>query len=223
MPYLNVNEVESALESVATTYPGIIQRFALPNSTWESRTCHAVKIANGGSSGRIGTYFLGGVHAREWVCPDSLINFVELLAEAYQANTGIVLGGKSFTATQIQNIVNKLDIFIFPQANPDGRNRSMTTDNFWRKNLRPAPAGHPGSEGVDINRNFDFLWNYPVYFNPVAPVVNSTEPGSEIYIGPGPLSELGNKECYLNYREQSQHQLFYRCAQLLRTHIVRLG
>ena len=94
MPYLNVNEVESALESVATTYPGIIQRFALPNSTWESRTCHAVKIANGGGTGRIGTYFLGGIHARDifLTCPDSLINFVEQLAEAYQANTGIVLG-----------------------------------------------------------------------------------------------------------------------------------
>jgi len=189
MPYLNVNEVESALEFVATSFPTIIQRFPLPHPTWESRTCHAVKIANGGGTGRIGTYFLGGIHAREWVCPDSLINFVEQLAEAYQANTGIVLGGKSFTATQIQNIVNKLDIFIFPQANPDGRYRSMATDNLWRKNLRPAPADHPGCEGVDINRNYDFLWNYPVYFNPAAPIVNSIEPGSEIYIGPGSLSE----------------------------------
>lgn len=187
MPYLNVNEVESALQVAANQY-SFIQRFQLPNQTWQSRTCHAVKIANGGSSGRVGVYFVGGVHAREWVCPDTLIYFVEQLAQAYQNNTGITLGGKSFTAAQIKSIVDKLDLFVFPQANPDGRHHSMTSDSWWRKNRRPAPGGS-GCLGVDINRNCDFLWNYTNYFAPTAGVMNSKSPCDSTYIGPSAASE----------------------------------
>ena len=55
MPYLNVNEVESALV-VATSapYAPFNQLIPLPNLTWESRQCNAVKIANGSGSGRPG-------------------------------------------------------------------------------------------------------------------------------------------------------------------------
>lgn len=193
MPYLNVNEVESALQNAAALYPGLIQRFQLPNRTWENRTSHAIKIASVSGQGRIGVYFIGGVHAREWVCPDILIYFIEQLSKSYQANTGITLGNKSFTTAQIQQIVNKLDIYVFPQVNPDGRNRSMTStsDLWWRKNLRPAV--NPSCSGVDINRNFDFLWNYPNYFSTAAPIVNSTDPCDETYIGPSAASEPETK------------------------------
>ena len=121
MPYLNVSQVESAL-STAGGPPNqlITQLITLPNPTWEGRTCRAIKIANGTGPGRIGVYFIGGVHAREWGSPDILISFIQQLTLAYRTNTGITLGGKSFTAAQIQSIVDKLDIFIFPQVNPDG-------------------------------------------------------------------------------------------------------
>jgi murein tripeptide amidase MpaA len=192
MPYLNVTEVESALQNAANQYPGFIQRFQLPNNTPENRTCHAVKIGSG--AGCVGVYFIAGVHAREWACPDTLIYFTEQLAQAYQANSGITLGSKSFTAAQVQSIVNKLDIFVFPQVNPDGRNYSMTSDISWRKNRRPAPSSHPSScIGVDVNRNYDFLWDYLNYFDPLAPVHNSTSPCDSTYIGPSAVSEPENK------------------------------
>jgi murein tripeptide amidase MpaA len=72
----------------------------------------------------------------------------------------------------------------------------MTTDAQWRKNRRPAPAGHPQPSciGVDINRNYDFLWNYPVFFNPASPIVNSTNPCDyQVYIGPSAASEPETK------------------------------
>ena len=72
----------------------------------------------------------------------------------------------------------------------------MTTDAMWRKNRRPAPAGHnqPSCVGVDINRNYDFLWNYPTYYDPTAPVQNSTNPCDyQIYIGPSAVSEPETK------------------------------
>lgn len=188
--YLNVTEVESALSAVsAPSNKKFTQLIELPNKTWEQRTCHALKIANGGGQQRIGIYLVGGVHAREWGSPDILINFVEELTRAYRTRKGLTIGSRRFTASQVQSIVNEKDICVFPQVNPDGRQYSMTVDPMWRKNRRPAPGG--GScIGVDINRNYDFLWNYPEYFDPAAPIANSVDPcDHDVYIGPGAASE----------------------------------
>jgi carboxypeptidase T len=127
MPYLNVNEVESALSIVTSgLFSPFTQLITLPNLTWEGRQCHAIKIGNGSSTGRPGIFFLGGVHAREWGSADILVYFVERLEQAYQAGTELTFGTRNFSASDIQTIVNTLDIVIFPQANPDGRNESMT-------------------------------------------------------------------------------------------------
>jgi carboxypeptidase T len=207
-PYLNVVEVESALDTAVRTYPQFIQKITLPNTTWENRICSAVKIANDSNQGRVGIYFTGGMHAREWVPPDTLVNFIEQLAASFTNNAGITLGSVSFTAAQIKDIVDKLDLFVFPQVNPDGRNYSMTVidEHQWRKNRAPAQhssacvSNHQGSgDGIDINRNFDFLWNYPLYFAPVVTdpkkriIANSTDPCNETYIGPRAASEPETK------------------------------
>jgi carboxypeptidase T len=191
MPYLNVRQVESAL-SAASRPPNHLftDLITLPNPTWEGRTCRALKIAKGSDSGRMGVYFIGGVHAREWGSPDILIYFIQRLTRAYRTNSDLNVGSKNFTTAQIQSIVDNLDVFIFPQVNPDGRNYSITVEPNWRKNRRPASSSNPGCLGVDINRNYDFLWNYPAYFHPQAPVRNSTDPCDyQVYIGPSAASE----------------------------------
>lgn len=194
MPYLNVTEVESALATAAgPPNTSFTQLLSLPHLTWEGRQCHAIRIGSS-APGRVGVYFIGGIHAREWGSPDILIFFIEQLTQAYRTHKGVTLGGKTFTATQIQQIVNKLDIIVFPQVNPDGRNYSITADSMWRKNRRPAPSSHTGCPGVDINRNFDFLWHFPDFFDPNSPVSNSTDPCDyQVYIGPGSASEPETK------------------------------
>jgi murein tripeptide amidase MpaA len=191
--YLTVDEVESAISAAAAANAPFTQLIKLPNQTWEGRTCQAIKIGAGaGGATRPGIYFLGGVHAREWGSPDILINFVEQLTGAFRTNAGITLGQRNFTAAEIQGIVNGKDIYVFPQANPDGRHFSMTQAPGWRKNRRPAAAGQhrPSCVGVDINRNYDFLWDFKKHFDPNAPVRNSTNPcDHDVYIGPSPVSE----------------------------------
>jgi murein tripeptide amidase MpaA len=196
MPYLNITEVESALAAAAAgPYAGFTQLIPLPNTTWEGRTCHAIKIANGGGARRPGVYFLGGVHSREWGSADILINFIEQLEQAYQSRTGLTFGPRSFSAADIAGIVDTLDIIVFPQANPDGRNYSMTADAMWRKNRRTSAPNSAGCPGVDVNRNYDFLWDYPHYFSPAAPIVDSTDPcdggnpDNGTYHGPAAFSE----------------------------------
>lgn len=195
--YLNVKEVEAALAAAAAPPNDSFTKLVrLPNKTWENRVCNALKIAKGSGANRPGIFFVGGIHAREWGSCDILINFVQLLTEAYRNNTGINIGTNAFSAAAIQKIVNTKDVIVFPQANPDGRNHSMTAAAMWRKNRRPAPNGSasPNCVGVDLNRNYDFLWNYPTFFHPAAPIANSTSPcHPELYIGPSAFSEPETK------------------------------
>lgn len=197
MPYLNVNEVEAALATAAgPANAAFTQLLTLPNTTWGGRTSRAIKLGNGAGADRIGVYFIGGVHAREWGSSDILVAFVERVADALRTGAGLVLGSKTFTAAQVASIVDNLDVLVFPQVNPDGRDYSMTSDTCWRKNRRPGLGAGVGCSGVDINRNYDFLWDFTNHFDPAAPVRNSTTTcgvcntdGYQTYIGPAVESE----------------------------------
>jgi murein tripeptide amidase MpaA len=190
--YLNVEEVEAAvLKAAAAPYSGFAELIVLPEKTWEGRQCHALKIGNGSGANRPGVYFLGGVHAREWGSCDILINFIECIEQAYLNGTSLSFGGKSFSAAEIASIVDTLDIVIFPQANPDGRQFSMSAaDNSeWRKNLRPGTEQVAQCFGVDLNRNYDFLWDFPKYFSPKAILATSADPCNDNYYGRSAFSE----------------------------------
>ena len=195
MPYLNVDEVESAIARAAANNPGFTELIDLPRPTWEGRASRAIRVHQG-TTATEGVYLLGGVHAREWGSSDILVSFVQRVTDAYRSGTGITLGGTAFTASDIQGIVRTLEIVVFPQANPDGRHYSMTVDPMWRKNRRSAESSSPAcvagggnGPGVDVNRNYHFLWDFPTKFSPAAPVMTSTDPCSEIYRGPAASSE----------------------------------
>jgi murein tripeptide amidase MpaA len=224
MPYLNVDEVESALD-VATSAPfnGIAQKTSLPNVSVDGFQTHLIKIANGSAPGRPGIYFLGGVHAREWGSADILIKFIELVENAYLNATGITIGGASYTATEIKSIVDDLDIIIFPQCNPDGRKYSMDTDGDWRKNRQTKPPNSNSGNcvGVDINRNFDFLWNIDTQWAASSTVNTTTDPCNKYtYNGSGPASEpetqnaawvhdhFPNIRCFVDLHSFSQDILY---------------
>jgi murein tripeptide amidase MpaA len=195
--YLNVNEVETALTlAAAAPYDGFTQLIPLPNLTWEGRQCHAVKIGRGQSANRPAVYFLGGVHAREWGSADILITFITQLQNAYNLGIGVTFGARVFTVGEIQDIVDTLDIIVFPQANPDGRQYSMTVDANWRKNRRITWPNDVVCPGVDINRNYDFLWDFGRYFSPLSMVMTSSSPCDyEAYCGPAAFSEPETMNC----------------------------
>ena len=199
MPYHNVEEVESALwVATSAKFYCFHSTYNPTQSYWEGRQCHAIKIASDNNPGRPGVYFLGGVHAREWGSPDILIYFVQQLEQAYMNGTGLKFGNKNFSSDDIQTIVNTLDIVVFPQANPDGRNYSMTKDIMWRKNRRTLTPNinncNGACVGVDINRNYDFLFDFPKYFNPQAAVQTSTDPCDyQVTDGPQAFSEPETK------------------------------
>jgi murein tripeptide amidase MpaA len=189
--YLTVDEVESVILSGSKRFSKCTERVTLPHKTWEKRLCHALRIGEGSRRRkRPAVCIISGVHGREWGGPDIVVYFGLLLLTAYSENRGVRLGSKKFTAEQIRRLVRERNIFLFPQVNPDGRLYSMDRHPFWRKNRRPAPRGRAHrSVGVDINRNFDFMWDFERHFAPDT-VGSSKKPSDyETYIGPRATSE----------------------------------
>jgi murein tripeptide amidase MpaA len=196
MTFLNVVEIESALTALASSYPTVTQLITLPFTTVEGRQSHALRIGSG-SCPTSTILFISGAHAREWGGPDILINFAADLLEAWDKGKKLKYGGTSYTAAQIKSIVDNLEVIVFPDINPDGRNYSQTTDAMWRKNRNPASGGGPANRpGVDVNRNYDFLWDFPVTFAAAAQgagTLASNAPGSDLFHGTGPFSEAESK------------------------------
>ena len=178
MPYFSVDAINLAIDHIVDRYP-IADAISLPEVSVEGRAIKAMKIANGAGV-RTGVLFLGGTHARELINPETVVRFAFRLCDAYTSNTGLTFGPKSYTPSAIQMIVNGLDIFLLPMVNPDGRNFCLTGgDPMWRKN-RSNHSGLP-CRGVDLNRNFDFLWS--------SGIGTSSDSCTEIFKGPGAFSE----------------------------------
>jgi murein tripeptide amidase MpaA len=197
MTFLNVGEIESAITALGAAYPSAAQVIHLPFETAEHRWSNALRIATG-SCQETGVLLISGTHAREWGGPDILINLAADLLAAWSAGTGLVYQGTSFTSVQVRRILQQVELIVFPDINPDGRHHSQTVDPIWRKNRNPSSSNgtDPRSIGVDVNRNYDFLWDYPVYFEPTA--VNfvslaSTIPASDLFHGTAPFSEAESK------------------------------
>ena len=179
--YLTINGIRSAMHHVAQSYPNLCTLIDLPERSHERRTIRALKIAGGTGANRPGVLFLGGVHAREIINPDTLVSLALRLCQAYDGGTGLTFGGKAYGDDAIRSIVDALDIFMIPLVNPDGRRHVQRTggDPWWRKNRSPNP-GLP-CQGVDLNRNYDFLWS--------SGIGTSGDSCSDVFRGPAAFSE----------------------------------
>ncbi|KAM8980833.1 carboxypeptidase A4-like [Sarcophilus harrisii] len=109
----------------------------------------------------------------------------------------------------ITSILNEMDIFLMPVANPDGYVYSQTKDPSWRKNR--SYKRFKKCIGVDLNRNWDVAFSIPVPGK-----TNSDDPCSPFYRGPGPNSEVevefvanfiskhGNFKSFIDFHSFSQ-------------------
>ena len=147
MSYLNIVEVESGLQGLATNYPSTCERIDLPNPSHEGNSSSFIRIGLGPLDSRPAIAFIGGQHAREWGSCEICINVAADLLEAYKSSTGLTYGGQVFPAATIKRVVEESQIFVYPLVNPDGRHYSQRPggDPEWRKNRNPGGS-------VDLNR-----------------------------------------------------------------------
>jgi len=183
--YLSATGIEKAIAHLAITWPDLCQRLPLPEATSEGRAMSALRLTAprppGPGPARPGLLLVAGLHAREVVNPDLLVMLAVRLCSASAAGAGLSLGAKAYSAAQVKRILTGLELYILPCANPDGRAFVLSPDGdaWWRKNRRPTVPPHVG---VDLNRNFDFLWP--------SGIGTSADPADyQVYKGQAPFSE----------------------------------
>ena len=123
-----------------------------------------------------------------------MIYFLADLLAAKKAGTGVTYGGKDYSAEDVETALSA-GIVIIPLTNPDGVQHDQSTNTCWRKNRNPTSAvGAPNGRdiGIDLNRNFDFAWDFKKTFHPdTSPA--SADPRSETFYGTSAESEPETK------------------------------
>ena len=187
--YLTPDETESALQTLAAAYPSLASVMPLREETWEGRISHVLRLRAGSQAQRVGVLITGSMHAREWGGSDICVAFATNLLKSYASGAPLKYGNKRFTAAQVRAILEQLELFVFADVNPDGKAYSQSADPasgqtqgvWWRKNRNPNTGLPGGAKGVDINRNFDFLWS--------SGIGTSSDPRSFTYKGQSAFSE----------------------------------
>jgi len=171
--YEDYAAIVQGMAAVAAAYPDICQlvdlteRYGQP-PTHEGRHLYALKISDQAAveEDEPAVLIVSCHHAREVVTPVLAQYAIEQLTSGYGLDPDIT------------EIVDSHQIWIAPVWNPDGYDHVYYYDNYWRKNRRPVSGG----VGIDLNRNYPFGW-----YNPCS---GSNDPGSAIYKGPSPASEV---------------------------------
>ncbi len=155
--YRTIAQIEDAISSLVDSSPDLCTAINLHNSV-ENRPIRALRLRSGGGTDRKGILIVGGMHARELMNPDAIIELAIDLVEAYTSQTGLSYGGASWSFDDVRILMETLDIWMLPCANPDGRHHVMKAggDKLWRMNRRDNPG--TTCDGVDPNRNCDFMW-----------------------------------------------------------------
>lgn len=161
-------ELESDLIALEEAYPGTM-RLVVIGTSLEGRNIYAAKISDAPErdDGEPGVLILGCHHAREWISVD-----VPLLLARY-------LAGNAGSDPAVRSLLARGEIWIVPLVNPDGLEYSIDVYRYWRKNRR---ANADGSFGVDLNRNYGYMWG-------LDDEGSSPSPPSEVFRGTAAFSE----------------------------------
>ncbi len=196
--YRTYSEISAKLDSLHARYPHIIgEKFSI-GTTYEGRDIWCVKMSDNPETDEDEpkAHLDGAIHAREVICAEILLYYMEDMCINY---------GSDNLATYI---VNERETYIIPVLNPDGYVYNEITDpaggGMWRKNRFP---NRDGSFGVDLNRNYDYMWGIDDYGS-------SPVPSDMTYRGTRGFSELetqahrdfinaNNFNLYLNYHSYS--------------------
>jgi len=163
------------LDNMVALYPNLItvkQPVSATINSIEGRPIYYVKISDNPNVNEAEPQILytGMHHAREPIGMQHLLYYMYYILEHYS------------TDNNIKNLIDNTEMYFIPVVNPDGYSYNITTDpnggGMWRKNRR----NNGGSYGVDINRNYGYMWGHDN-------VGSSNDPNDETYRGTAAFSE----------------------------------
>lgn len=201
--YRTFTQLTQAMAALVVASPVVCETFTLAQPSVEGTVISGLHIHAGAANGnRNGVLLLGGVHARELMNPEAIVDLASDLLYSYKHGTPITYAipgstnagpgsgplGATWGAAQIQMMLESLDIWMVPCSNPDGHDYVISTDSMWRKNLRPIKGAtcSDGTQavGVDLNRNCAIVFKVIPTNGQV-----SCDPCDDVYCGPAAFSE----------------------------------
>lgn len=156
--YRSFADQEAFLKQLVGNHSALAKSEVIGRSL-EGRPLYILHLSSNFAAKKKAVWVNGGQHAREWLASAACLY---LLRDAL---------------TNPHKLLNKFDLLIAPNLNPDGYEQSRNVNRYWRKNMR---RNRDGSMGVDLNRNWNNKWNQ---------INGGGAPNSEVYPGTGPASE----------------------------------
>uniref|UniRef100_A0A8B9WSG8 Carboxypeptidase A1 n=1 Tax=Bos mutus grunniens TaxID=30521 RepID=A0A8B9WSG8_BOSMU len=159
-------QIHKEMDSIVKSYPHLVSAVKIGHS-FENRLMYVLKFSTGKGRQRPAIWLNAGIHAREWISSATAIWTARKIACDY---------GRDLVIT---SILEKMDIFLLPVANPDGYVYTHTHNRLWRKTRSVNPRST--CIGADPNRNWDS------HFGGVG---TSNDPCSDTYHGLHAHSEV---------------------------------
>ncbi|XP_027394796.1 carboxypeptidase A4-like isoform X5 [Bos indicus x Bos taurus] len=167
VPSFSLQEVKSFLEDHGLEYSVAIEDLQIHKEMDSIVKSYPHLFSTGKGRQRPAIWLNAGIHAREWISSATAIWTARKIACDY---------GRDLVIT---SILEKMDIFLLPVANPDGYVYTHTHNRLWRKTRSVNPRST--CIGADPNRNWDS------HFGGVG---TSNDPCSDTYHGLHAHSEV---------------------------------
>ncbi len=143
--YLDSDKLTVALKSLASTYPSLSQYIVIGHSS-EGRPIQGLLLSS--QKGHLGDkpsiLFNGMHHAREVMTTEVVYDIADYLLSHYGQDD------------EVTHWLDNYQVIVLPQINPDGNQRVHGAYRWWRKNTWVDDGE---VYGVDLNRNYPYLWN----------------------------------------------------------------
>lgn len=149
--YHTYSEVGADLDSMHMLYPSITSDTINIGSSLEGRSIWAFKISDNPEvdEDEPEVLYTGLIHACEPMGMEVLLYFMWYLLDNYE------------TDSLCTYLINNRELWFVPVINVDGYEYNRLTNpgggGMWRKNRRNCGDGN---YGVDLNRNWGYMWGY---------------------------------------------------------------
>jgi Zinc carboxypeptidase/Carboxypeptidase regulatory-like domain/Secretion system C-terminal sorting domain len=171
--YHTYGEMTDEMVNAALQYPNLCRLYTIGYSSFFHLPILAMKISDNPDLTEDEPKFLfnGVHHACELIGVEICLYMMNDLLTRYD------------TSQTIKGWVDSNEIWLVPMINPDGHHINITgRDSMWRKNLEDnnhSGQFEPEFDGVDLNRNYDFMWQN-----------GDPDPTDREYRGSAPFSEM---------------------------------
>ncbi len=239
--YFTYEEMTKLLQNLSINH-GDIMRLESLGKTYEGRQIWSVKLSDEvevDDDTEPGVLFLGAHHGNEKPSFEVVIHFIEHMVGKYgledmdddgdsEINEDIIDGvdndkdgmvDEDPSESRVTTILDTTEIYCIPMVNPDG------VEAYERTNQAPN-YGFDGqsdtitSYGVDLNRNYGFLWDLPRLkpFNYMYPFISNDQYGNfrgespfcenETQAVKGLVERVGQISISLSFHDYGQFMIF---------------